>query len=69
MTYAQKYGMLWYFMMLISSMALRLELTDVGSHYPERASALHFKDAATPKVGHMIADVVFNLFIETRFLH
>ena len=48
-------------------MALRLKLTDVGSYYPERASALHFKDAATPRVGHMIADVVNNLFIETQY--
>ena len=37
------------------------------SHYPERVSALDFKDAATLRLGH--SDVVFDLFIETRFLH
>ena len=33
--------------------------------YPERASALDFEDAATPKFGH--GDVNLNLFTETRF--
>ena len=36
-----------------------------SSHYPERASALDFKDATTPRFGH--SDVVFNLVIETNF--
>ena len=31
----------------------------------ERASALNFEDAATPRFGHN--DVVFDLFIESRF--
>ena len=33
------------------------------SHYPERASALDFKDAAVPRIGH--SDAVFDLFRET----
>ena len=37
------------------------------SHYPERASALDFKDTSAPRFGH--SDVVFDLFLETRFLH
>ena len=37
------------------------------SHYQEKASALGFKDTATLRFGH--SDVVFDLFIETRFLH
>ena len=36
-----------------------------GSHYPERASVLHFKDAAALRFDH--SDVVFDLFIETFF--
>ena len=39
----------------------------VRSHYPERASALDFKDTSAPRFGH--SDVVFDLFLETRFLH
>ena len=37
----------------------------VRSHYPETASALDFKDAATPRFGP--SDVAFDLFTETRF--
>ena len=37
------------------------------SHYPERASALDFKDTSAPRFGH--SEVVFYLFLETRFLH
>ena len=37
------------------------------SHYPERASALDFKDTSAPRFGH--SDVVFDIFLETRFLH
>ena len=35
--------------------------------YPERASVLDFKDATIPRFGH--SNVVFDLFIETRFSH
>ena len=35
------------------------------SHYPERASTLDFKYAAAPRFCH--SDLVFDLFIETRF--
>ena len=48
-----------------------VELTVLSSHsrsyYRKRASALNFKDAATPRFDH--SDVVFDLFIETRFVH
>ena len=37
------------------------------SHYPERASALDFKHAATLRFCH--SNVVFDLFIGTRILH
>ena len=37
------------------------------SHYSERASALDFKDTSAPRFGH--SDVVFDLFLETCFLH
>ena len=37
------------------------------SHYPERASALDFKDISAPRFGH--SNVVFDLFLETCFLH
>ena len=37
-----------------------LQVADTRSHYLERASALDFKDAATPRFGH--SDVVFDLF-------
>ena len=37
------------------------------SRYPERASALDFKDCATPRSGHN--DVVFDLLVETGVLH
>ena len=37
------------------------------SHYPEITSPLDFKEADVPRFGH--SDVVFDLFIETRFLH
>ena len=35
------------------------------THYPDKASALDFKDAASPRFGH--SDVVFDIFIETGF--
>ena len=37
------------------------------AHYPEITSSLDFKDAAIPRFGH--SDVIFDLFLETRFLH
>ena len=37
------------------------------SHFPEKASALDFRYAFSPQFGH--SGVVFDLFIETRFLH
>ena len=37
------------------------------SHYSERASALDFKDTSAARFGH--SDVVFDLFLETCFLH
>ena len=43
------------------------EICHDRSHYPERASTLDFKDSATPRFGR--SDVVFDLFIEARFLH
>ena len=45
---------------------LPISMIVVRSHYPDRASALGFKDTATPRFGH--SDVVFYLFIETRVL-
>ena len=36
-------------------------------HYPEKASPLDFKDTDIPRFGD--SDVVFDLFIGTRFLH
>ena len=37
------------------------------SSYLERSSTLDFKDAATPRFDH--SNVVFDLFMETRFSH
>ena len=37
------------------------------SHYPEKESALYFKDAVAQRFGH--SDVVFYLLKETHFLH
>ena len=45
----------------------QIHMYSLESHYSERASALDFKDAATPRLGH--GDVVFDLFIEARFSH
>ena len=44
---------------------MELEMSEIRSHYPERASALDFKYDAAPRFSH--GDVVFDLFIETRF--
>ena len=44
-----------------------LTCVTVRSHYPERASAIDFKDTAYQRFGH--SDVAFDLFIETLFLH
>ena len=41
------------------------QLAIMRSHYPDRASALEYKDAAASRFSH--SDVVFDLFIETCF--
>ena len=44
----------------------KLENDNLSGVYPERVSALDFKDTATPRSGHT---EVFDLFIETRISH
>ena len=52
----------WAFLTILSLMGLLY----TKSHYPEKASALDFKDATTPIFGQ--SDVVFDLiYIETQF--
>ena len=45
--------------------AVPVRIFNTRNHYPERASALDFENAATPRFGHK--NVVFDLFIETCF--
>ena len=51
----------------ISKSMVNVTISISRSHYPERASALDFKDTSAPRFGH--SDVVFDLFLETRFSH